>query len=277
MLKNISIVLVEPQGDENVGMTARAIKNCGITDLSLVNPVPFKTRGANKWACSAADLLMKAKVFQTLKEAVADSSLVIGTSRRQGKLRPPMSVYEKAVAKICARAKKNRVALVFGREDDGLNRDELDGCDMVLSIPTSNLYPSLNLAQSVLLLCHEIYKRQRCKEAEKHLCHCERSEAIPDDSRDCFGPRPRNDNMKKPWPVFVSRREILPVLEKMEYTLKSLGYDDRDGGSLRQKIIREFSDLFGRGGLRRKDVNMFLGLLARVEEKIEGVFSRPLK
>jgi TrmH family RNA methyltransferase len=269
VLENISIVLVEPQGDENVGMTARAMKNCGVTDLRLINPAPFKTRGANKWACGAFDLLANARVFKTLKEAVIDSSLVVGTSRREGKLRPPLCLYEDALAKICKRAKKNRVSLVFGREADGLSRDELGICDIVLSIPTSSLYPSLNLAQSVLLLCHDIYKKQRSKEAEKRLRHCESSEAIPNDSRDCFGQRPRNDSMKKPWPVFVSRQEILPVLEKMDQTLKRLGYDDRGGGSLRQKIIREFADLFGRGGLRRKDVNMFLGLTARIMEKVK--------
>lgn len=241
MLQNISIVLVEPQGDENVGMAARAMKNCGITDLRLVNPVPFKTRAALKWACNADDVLKKAKIYPTLDKALRDASFIVGLSRRPGKLRPPSMTQEKIVAKIRSRAAKGRVALVFGREADGLARSELEQCEIIWAIPTSDQYPSLNLAQAVLIACHQIFEKLEARSKKREV---EENE------------------------VFVPRKRYQPALKAMERALKILGYDDEDGGVLREKILGIFSSLFGRGGLRQKDVNMFLGLSARIGERI---------
>jgi TrmH family RNA methyltransferase len=259
MLKNISIVLVEPQGDENIGMVARAMMNCGVTDLRLVNPVPFKTKGAAKWAVSAHDILQHAKVFSMLDEALADASLVVGLSRREGKLRPPQFSSEKIVMKICSRMNRGRVALVFGREDDGLIREELDQCDLVWTIPTSKSYPSLNLAQAVLLACHEIFKKQGSPSTKLRAGKEAKKQRI----------RRHGSETGNETEVFVSRRQLAPVLERIDHALHLLGYDNQGGGNLRQKIVHALSDLFGRGGLRHKDVNMFLGLMARIEERVK--------
>ena len=237
MLKNISVVLVESQGDENIGMIARAIKNCGIFDLRLINPVMFKTRNAYKWACNATDVLDNACVKTSLDDAISDISYVVGFSRRKGKRRPPVGEYKRAFAKILARAKKGRVAIVFGREDDGLNTKELRQCDEIITIPTSPAYPSLNLAQAVMLTCHELFKILK-----------------------------KEDDVDDQRPVFVSKKEIASVLSDLNNTLILLDYDDKDKGKLRGKIIKSFSGLFGRGGLRHKDVNMFLGLFSRIKQ-----------
>ena len=251
MLQNISVVLVGPQGDENVGMAARAMMNCGVTDFRLVNPVPFKTKGAAKWAVSAQDILQHAKVFSTLDEALADVSLVVGLSRREGKLRPPQLSSDQIVLKICSRMNRGGVvALVFGREDDGLSREELNRCDLVWTIPTSKSYASLNLAQAVLLACHEIFKREGVRITY-------------------LGLRRKKLSIEKGDMIFVTRRQIAPVLERIDHALHLLGYDNQGGGILRKKIIHALSDLFGRGGLRYKDVNMFLGLMARIEERVK--------
>ena len=242
MLENVSIILVEPAGDENVGMAARAMKNCGLTDLRLVKPVPFKTRGAKKWACNARDVLAKARVYKDLEDAISDVSLVVALSRREGKQRPPVLEHEKAASTILKRAKKGRVALIFGREADGLDRKELALCDMVWAIPTSKGYPSLNLAQAVLLASHKLFE-------------CLSLQALP-----------RNDLKGDPR-SFVSKKEVKPVLKELYKALTHLGYDDRDNGKLRKKIMNEFERLFDRGGLFRKNVNMFMGLTARIKER----------
>jgi len=241
MLDNISIILVEPSGDENVGMAARAMKNCGLTDLRLVNPAPFRTRGAKKWACNARDVLHRAKVFKSLEDAAADATFIVGLSRREGRLRPPTLSARKAASTIYTRTKRGPVALVFGREADGLNSSELDLCDSVWTIPTSKLYPSLNLAQAVMVAGHEIFKMQEARS--------QKSEA-------------RNDEE-----IFASKKEIAPVLKRLSEALIRLGYDDSDGGKLRRKIMREFEGIFGRGGLFPKDLNMFRGLTARINER----------
>jgi len=243
MLQNISVVLVEPQGDENVGMAARAMKNCGIADLRLVSPAPFRTKAAFKWACNAADILTNAKVFSTLRDALSDISLSVGLSRREGKLRPPVIPFHKAGSKLLNHARKGRVALIFGREDDGLKRSELDKCDFVWTISTSEGYPSLNLAQAVLLACHEVFLSAKTK--EKRV----------------------KDNTEVASAAFASRSDVEVALECFSRALLCLGYDNRDGGMVRRKIVHAFGLLFARGGLRRKDVNMFLGLAARIEER----------
>lgn len=262
MLDNISIVLVEPAGDENVGMAARAMKNCGLTDLRLVKPVPFRTRGAKKWACSALDVLEKATVYKSLEDATEDVSLIVALSRREGKLRPPVLEHERAARTILTRAKRGRVALVFGREADGLDRKELSLCDMVWTIPTSKRYPSLNLAQAILLASHglfiELSLRPRACRGGINLQVPLEIAAAP--------AGPRND-LKGDSRSFVSKKEIKPVLKELYKALTYLGYDDRENGKLRKKILNEFERLFDRGGLFRKNVNMFMGLTARIKQR----------
>ncbi len=242
MLENVSIILVEPSGDENVGMVARAMKNCGLTDLRLVNPARFRTSGAKKWACNAKDVLHKARVFKTLKDAAEDTALSVGLSRREGKLRPPSIADTRAPIIIYGRSKKGRVALIFGREADGLARDELQLCDYIWTLPTSTMYPSLNLAQAVMVAAHEIYKEHEYRRPKIKVRIGEEA--------------------------FVPKMEIAPVVEDLSRALFKLGYDDSDGGKLRRKILREFETLFGRGGLFYKDINMFLGLTARIAERV---------
>ena len=243
MLENVSIILVEPAGDENIGMAARALKNCGITDLRLINPPNFKTRGARKWACNALDVLKDARVFKTLGSAIEDISLVVGLSRREGSQRPPLLEHSKAASIILKRAKKGRVALVFGREADGLAKSEIACCDLIWTIPTSDGYPSLNLAQAVLLAVHELFFKDNGKRQKSDTAAGSRN--------------------------LVSKGETKPVLRELMRTLTILGYDDRENGKLRKKIMNEFERLFGRGGLFRKDLNMFLGLCARIQERVK--------
>lgn len=261
MLENISIVLVEPSGDENVGMAARAMKNCGLTDLRLVKPAPFKTGGAKKWACNANDVLHRAKVFKSFDDAISDTTFVVGLSRREGKLRPPILADCKAASTIYMRAKKGRVALVFGREADGLDRSELDLCDFVWTIRTSKLYPSLNLAQAVMVVGYKIFEKQRSPSTKLGASKEARGKENP--------PLPpfAKGGVGGFEEIFVSKKEIAPVLKQLSRSLMCLGYDDHDGGKLRRRILREFERLFGRGGLFHKDLNMLLGLAARIEER----------
>jgi tRNA/rRNA methyltransferase len=257
MLENVSIILVEPAGDENVGMAARAMKNCGLTDLRLVKPVPFKTRGAKKWACNALDVLAKARVYKDLEDAISDVSLVVALSRREGRQRPPLLSHDKAASTILKRAKKGRVALIFGREADGLDRKELALCDMVWTIPTSKGYPSLNLAQAVLLASHELFECLSLFATRRNL---QVSQEIATPATELW--RARNDLRS-----FVPKKEVKPVLKELYKALTYLGYDDRENGKLRKKIMNEFERLFDRGGLFRKNVNMFMGLTARIKQR----------
>lgn len=160
MFDLLNIVLVETRFPENIGSAARASANFGSASLSLVKPemweiekaIPLATRQGTK-------LLENVRVFETLQEAVRDSVLCIGTSARVGGVRRE-SLTPKECAKEVAEylRKGEKVSLVFGPEDRGLENHHLEHCHKLVTIPTAPECSSLNLAQAVLLVMYEIYQ-----------------------------------------------------------------------------------------------------------------------
>ena len=156
LLDRICIVLVEPQTPGNVGMVCRAMKNMGLRHLRLVKGCRTDHSEARRFAVSARDLLDGAVRFESLEDALADIEISVATTRRIGKYRQETMEPAELVAKLREGSGASRVALVFGREDNGLSTDELALCRWQATIPTSDEYGSLNLAQAVLLFCYEV-------------------------------------------------------------------------------------------------------------------------
>ena len=156
-LDNIRVVLVEPATPGNIGATARVLKTTGINQLALVNPRTWDTPEARAFAHGASDILDDSQVFPTLAAAVADCHIVVGTSHRQGRFRTIDSAPHPLIAQLASQAHHCRIALVFGRERDGLWHEELALCHQVLRFPTAVAYPSLNLSHAVLLLTYGLY------------------------------------------------------------------------------------------------------------------------
>ena len=113
---NISFILVEPREPGNIGATARALKNMGFTKLELVKPVAFMTAEAKWMACNALDVLEHATIHPGFKDAIKDKGMIIGTTRRIGKQRGPILPLTTGVKRIIPAAKKNNIAILFGRE-----------------------------------------------------------------------------------------------------------------------------------------------------------------
>lgn len=155
---NVSIVLVNTSHPGNIGAAARAMKNMGLSKLTLVDPVDFPSGVAVGRAVSALDILESARVVDSLQEAVADCGLVIGASARSRRIPWPMLSPEQCASKVVSEQKLNKVALVFGREDSGLNNDELQLCHFHVQIPADETYSSLNLAAAVMVICYELRK-----------------------------------------------------------------------------------------------------------------------
>ncbi|MCP5346462.1 MAG: RNA methyltransferase [Pseudomonadales bacterium] len=153
---HIKIVLVNTTHPGNIGATARAMKNMGLFHLALVDPLEFPSGVAVGRAASALDILENANVHATLQEAIADCGLVIGTSARSRKIPWPVLSPEECAEKIVRDSDRNRVAVVFGREDRGLTNEELQLCHYHVQIPAAEQYSSLNLAAAALLICYEI-------------------------------------------------------------------------------------------------------------------------
>src|SRR4029079_19658477 len=130
----VSIVLVEPENPDNIGAVARAMMNMDLADLRLVKPPAKWKEKAKKMAVHAFPLLAHAKVFDSLKEALADVHFVIGTTRRQGGRRRAFLVIDDGMGRCRHVAKKRNASVVFGKESKGLSNSDLDLCDWFTTI-----------------------------------------------------------------------------------------------------------------------------------------------
>jgi TrmH family RNA methyltransferase len=156
-LENLVVVLNEPQNLVNIAGVVRAMKNMGLSNLRLVRPAEFDAWRITGIAHRADDVVNNAEIFESLSDALADAVFVVGTTAR-ARTAHRNYVRPRAVApKILERAVEGPVALVFGREDRGLENEDLDLCQAAAIIPTSPDYSSLNLAQAVLLLSYEVF------------------------------------------------------------------------------------------------------------------------
>ncbi len=157
MLDQIRIVLVNTTHSGNIGAAARAMKNMGVVQLVLVDPIAEIDGDAIVRASGASEILDSCITVSTLEEAVAECGLVIGTSARGRHIPWPLCSPRECAAKAKqAVANNNSVALVFGRESRGLTNDELHRCNAHVHIPTNPDFSSLNIAAAVQVLCYEM-------------------------------------------------------------------------------------------------------------------------
>ncbi|MBV4367953.1 tRNA (cytosine(32)/uridine(32)-2'-O)-methyltransferase TrmJ [Erwinia sp. BNK-24-b] len=156
MLQNIRIVLVETSHTGNMGSVARAMKTMGLTNLYLVNPLVKPDSQAIALAAGASDVIGEAHIVDTLDEALAGCSLVVGTSARSRSLPWPMLDPRECGIKSVQEGQQAPVALVFGRERVGLTNEELQKCHYHVAIAANPEYSSLNLAMAVQIIAYEV-------------------------------------------------------------------------------------------------------------------------
>lgn len=157
-LDNIRVVLVGPLYSGNIGSVCRCMANMGLSDLAIADARPIDINEARMMACHATELLDNRTEFKTMADAVADCGLVMGTTARLGLYRQHAKTpREWAPHALKTAAAGNRVALVFGREDNGLSNEELALCTQIIQIPTTQEFSSINLAQAVMICCYELF------------------------------------------------------------------------------------------------------------------------
>ncbi len=159
-LNNIRIVLVAPSHPGNIGAAARAMKTMGLSRLALVNPLRYPDPQAEWRAASATDVLDECRVCASLDEAIADCHWVVGASARPRRIPWPVADVRASAQRLLAEAAAGQVAVLFGREADGLSNEELQRCNAHLRIPASPDYPSLNLAMAVQVVAYELFSGQ---------------------------------------------------------------------------------------------------------------------
>ena len=236
---NIAVILVSPENPDNIGAVARAIKNMGFSDLRLVKP-PRGWRGkAKKMAVTAVDILEKAKVFSSLREALLELGRVIGTTRRGGGHRGTFLSFEKAISEIRRNSLSRKAGIVFGRESKGLANEDSDLCDQLVTIPTGTEYPSLNLAQAVMVMLFALSWTQPGHESA--------------------------------WPAqnerALNKEEIQVTIAHFTEALKVLGYR-KGGADLLPRILKTFRGLIKRAGLIAPEAQMIKGLSRKIREKV---------
>jgi tRNA/rRNA methyltransferase len=174
--ERVRVVLVATRNPLNIGAVARAMSNFGFFRLSLVNPYEPSFREA-KSAVGAAELLANAQVFATVGEAVADCTLVVGTTAvGKREIRQPLKFLEEGARvihkhlrskpsavtgkvqseKLTKAGKKSEVAILFGSEKFGLSNEDLSYCNWLLRIPTRDEHRSMNLGQAVAICVYEL-------------------------------------------------------------------------------------------------------------------------
>jgi TrmH family RNA methyltransferase len=241
---NVSFIIVEPREPGNIGASARAMKNMGFRHLSLINPVPFNDE-ARWFAHNALDILKNVRISPTLHEAISDKSIVVGTTRRKGKKRGIIYPVSHGVQKLRALAERNRVAILFGREDRGLFNEEVEECGFLLTIPANNEHPSLNLAQAVLIVAYELSRAEYRKSEYEVTSHGGAS-------------------------ALVSHKEVALLYKRISDTLKLLEYIPAGDRDIEKKIMANFKHFIGRAGITEWELNMLHGICTRIELKLKG-------
>jgi len=246
MLSNIRVVLVGTSHPGNIGSTARAMKTMGLSTLYLAEPRVEPDGHSVALAAGASDILKHAVRVDSVAEAIADCSLVIATSARSRTLDWPMLEPREAGEKLVTSASLGSVAIVFGRENNGLTNEELQQCNYHVAIPANPEYTSLNLAQAVQIICYEarvahLAQVQQDFEKAKPVGYVEPVDEYP----------------------FAQERENF--FGHLEQTLLSTGFIVKQHpGQVMTKLRR----LFSRARLEKQEMNILRGMLTSIDKKM---------
>ncbi|GIU29839.1 MULTISPECIES: tRNA (cytosine(32)/uridine(32)-2'-O)-methyltransferase TrmJ [unclassified Shewanella] len=245
MLSNIRVVLVGTSHPGNIGSTARAMKTMGLSTLYLAEPKVEPDGHSIALAAGASDILKHAITVGSVEEAIADCSLVIATSARSRTLDWPMLEPREAGEKLVGSALNGPVAIVFGRENNGLTNEELQRCDYHVAIPANPEYTSLNLAQAVQIICYEA----RVAHLAQVQGATEQTVVESEESEDAY----------------PSSRERENFFEHLETTLLSTNFIVKNHpGQVMTKLRR----LFSRTRIERQEMNILRGILTSIDKVV---------
>ena len=239
---NIKIVLVNTAHPGNIGGAARAMKNMGLAELCLVDPREYPAPRAVWRSAGARDILQNATVVGTVDEAIANCSLVVGTSARERRIPWPLLNPRDCGERVWQEAENHRVAILFGREDRGLTNDELQKCNYHVHIPSNPEYSSLNLATAVQVLAYEV-----------------RMASLADEN----GELPELSEWDQP---ISSSKDLENFHTHLAHTMADLNFYDPENP---KQLLTRMRRLFNRVRMDEMEVSILRGLLSAVQRKIK--------
>lgn len=233
-LANVRVVLCSTSHPGNIGACARAMKTMGLEDLVLVNPKYFPHPEAEAMASRATDILERARVCDTLDEALADCAYAVASTARNRDLSHAVFTPREAAARLAIEAQAAPVALVMGAEKFGLTVDEVNRCNVIATVPANPAYSSLNIASAVQLFAYEI--RLAALQVER----------LP----------------QQEFPA-AAHRDVELFYAHLEQALLDIDFlNPKEPKRLMQRMRR----LFGRVRLEREEVNILRGILNAAQQ-----------
>lgn len=249
-----AVILMEPQLADNIGMVARACANFGLDELRLINPRDGWPNEKARIAASGANYIIDdAVALPSLETAIGDLNWVAATTARQRDLRKPVMTPQAAIAEMRRRiAAGERVGLLFGRERNGLETDEVANADALIMIPVNSRFASLNLAQAVLILGYE-WMRTDPRQSLGRVTTYEQPVAeglyLNDD-------RPS------------TKEELLGMFEHLEGALETAGFFNPP--HRRPAVVRNLRTMFTRMSPTAQEVRTLRGIVATLTKRRGG-------
>jgi TrmH family RNA methyltransferase len=227
----VRIVLIDPSHPGNIGSVARAMKNMAITDLVLVRPRAFPHPESTALAAGADDVLANARVVETVSEAVAECGFVAGTTARPRSYYWEFTTPRDVAARIVALPPETRAALLFGSERYGLGTEDLQYCNVLVRIPTSADYASLNLAMAVQLVTYELLMAREQPQSQTQL-------ELP----------------------LAAAGDVEHFYAHLNQVLNDIAFEDKTG-----HLMERLRRLFNRAQMDRNELNILRGILSAVQ------------
>jgi len=221
------IILFEPQLEENIGASARAMLNFNFHNIRIIKKGWKPSKVSFKNSAKADEILKNAKIFKNLEYAINDLHYVFATSNRKRDLNTDVVNLKKG-AKIINNYKNFKVGILFGPERSGLTNEAISLCDKIIEIPLNQNFKSLNLAQSVLLVVYELFNLNLCK---------------------------INSVKKKK----TKKKELLIFFKVLQNYLEKVNFF-----KVKEKkkiMMRNIKTIFNRAELTKKEVKILLGII----------------
>lgn len=238
---NLSVILVSPQGPANVGSIARLMANFGFSDLRLVKPrCNHLGDEARMMSLKALPILQKARLFDTLQEAQADLEFTYAFSMIQSEDRRPVYKLQDCISQIQKEVgTQSKMGFIFGREDHGLEREEIRLSNAQVIIPSDEGYPSLNLSSSVAIALYGVYSQL-------------------------------SDNLNLQ-PSYAPPRKIDEdvFFEGFEKFVKFIGFLNPKTNA---HIMNDFRDMYHRAKLSERELRILFGVVADLEYRFGTKF-----
>ena len=242
-LDHVVIVLNRPRYPENIGASARAMRNMGLERLIVVNPENCDLTRVLKLAThAAADIIEGMDVFENLEAALSPFHYVVGTTARLGGRRNVIAEPSTLAGSLIPLSRNNQIAILFGPEDRGLSNEDLRSCHAVVTFPTAE-FASLNLAQAVMIMCYELFRAGR-------------------------------DEACDPAPRLASRFELDGMYEQLKEVLVRISFVNPENPDYWMDNFRRF---FSRLPLRAKEVKIIRGVCRQIDWYGKKCYSDGLK